>query len=93
MMEAIERVFCWGVLRLQPGDPLAAESRNPPVDDSRWELMESIIRENPNLKRKGEPDSILKRFRKACEKNDLPGIAETKGLAMIREIMGTRKQK
>lgn len=69
-----------------PADP----EDNPP--DTRKELMQKIIGQAPGLKMKGEPDSILKRFRKECKDRKLPGINEKDGLAMIREIKGVAKR-
>jgi hypothetical protein len=52
------------------------------------QILNEIIAMNPGLKAKGEPDSVMKRFRTACRERGLSGINESKGLAMIRECHG-----
>ena len=65
----------------------------PSDDDSRLHLMRTIDERNPNLRMKGEPDSIMKRFRQECKEKGLPGISESEGLKLIREIRGLKKRR
>lgn len=65
----------------------------PPDEDRRASLMRRIVAQNPKLKMKGEPDSIMKRFRLACKEKGLAGIKESEGLKMIREMKGVLKRR
>ncbi len=78
------------IVRVMNGTPPADPDDTPP--DTRKDLMREIIEQNPSLKRKGEPDSILKRFRQECKARGLSGINEKDGLAMIRDIKGVPKK-
>jgi hypothetical protein len=65
----------------------------PSEEGKRWHVMKRIVGQNPKLRAKGEPDSIMKRFRLACKDEGLPGINQSEGLAMIREIKGVPKRR
>lgn len=55
-------------------------------------VMSQVIADNPQLKAKGGPDSVMKRVRERCKEEGLPGINEQEGLRMIREIKGLPKR-
>lgn len=76
--------------KLQP--PVSDTREEPPEPDAREKLMREIIEQNPDLKMKGKGDSLMKRFRNACEKRKLAGIKEAAGLEMIRSIKGVQKR-